>query len=67
MESHVPDETTDPDYGILGLHGSSDQLPDPPQDPRTPFLPTIVAGLVIVAIGATAFYFYRGRSAASPR
>jgi hypothetical protein len=66
MESHVPDETPDPDYGILGLHGSSDQLPDPPPEPRTQFLPTILAGLLIVALGAVGFYFYRGRSAAPP-
>ena len=64
MESHVPDETPDPDYGILGLHGSSDQLPDPPPEPRTQFLPTILVGLLIVAVGAVGFYFYRGRSAA---
>jgi hypothetical protein len=67
MESHVPQETTeDPDYGILGLHGSSDQLPAPPPEPRTQVLPTVLAALLIVAIGAVGFYFYRGRTAASP-
>jgi hypothetical protein len=63
MDSRVPDNSPDPDYGILGFHGLSDQLPDPPPEPRTQFLPTILAAVLIVAVGAAGFYFYRGRSA----
>jgi hypothetical protein len=66
MESHVPDKTPESDYGTLGLHESSEQLPDPPPEPRTQFLPTILAGLLIVAVGAVGFYLYHGRSSTPP-